>query len=151
MSLPKSALRFSSHLISLYTNPLSIPLLAILAPCTDLTSYILHYLFALSTQAQEHYLFALSTQAAQEHFSPGHLHCHNQCILYHRVRPILASVTTPLLVKMFSLCVCELYKLNKLLDDLKFPSGLIIISIYLFIYLSNWAIRYNGPFKVEVT
>src|SRR4029434_5659559 len=60
------------------------------------------------TQAQEHYLFALSTLAAQEHFPPGHLHCHNQCILYHRVRPILVSVNTPLLVNMFSLCVCDL-------------------------------------------
>ena len=59
-----------SHLIS-FIIPLSIPLLAILAPCTDLTTYIsLHYphththnnsIFALSTQAQWHYLFALST------------------------------------------------------------------------------------------
>src|SRR4029434_8591799 len=52
-------------------------------------------IFALSTQAQEHYIFALSTPAAQEHFSPGHRHCHNHCILYHRVRPILVSVNTP--------------------------------------------------------
>src|SRR4029434_9328404 len=68
-------------LISLYSIPLSIFLL---------------FLFALSTQAQEH-------------FPRWHLHCPSQsCILYHRVRPILVSVTTPLLLNMFSLCVCDL-------------------------------------------
>ena len=62
MSLPQSPL-----LISLYSIPLSIFLLAILAPCTDFTIYItLHYphthkysIFALSIQAHEHYIFAL--------------------------------------------------------------------------------------------
>src|SRR4029434_1016392 len=39
-------------------------------------------------------------------FPPGHLHCHSQsCTLHHRVRPIVVSVTTPLLLNMFSLCV----------------------------------------------
>ena len=98
-----------------------------LAPCTDLYS-------ALSIS------FALSTQAAQEHFPPGHLHCHSQsCILYHRVRPILVSVTTPPTLNMFSsLCmwfvyvVSELYKLYKLLDVLKFPLGSSGLDVSLF-------------------
>src|SRR4029434_8704329 len=56
-------------LISLYSIPLSIFLLSVLAHCTDCIIYItLHYpythkhkyfIFALSTQAHEHYLSAL--------------------------------------------------------------------------------------------
>ena len=78
------------------------------------------------THARTHtHVHALSTQA-QEHFPLWHLHCHSQsCILYHRVRPILVSVTTPLLLNMFSLCVCDLCmcacELFKLLDVLNFP------------------------------
>src|SRR4029434_9274975 len=88
MSLPQSAFPCSSYLIS--------------APGTDFTTYIfctITLLFALSkhTQAQEHYLalsihtstrspyfFSLSTPAAQEHFPPGHRHCHNHCTQYNR-------------------------------------------------------------------
>ena len=99
-------------LISLYSIPLSIFLLAILAHCTDCTIYItLHYphthkhkysILALSTQAHEHYLsalFALLSSWTSTLTQPIFAHC-NICII---------SVYTPLPVNMFSLCVLFFY------------------------------------------
>src|SRR4029434_6470463 len=62
---------------------------------------ILHY---PSTQAQDYYICLLYPhQQHKNTFLLDNQHCHNHCILYHRVRPILLSVTTPLLVNMFSI------------------------------------------------
>ena len=93
--------------------PLLIPSHLIPAPCTDFTTYIfctITLLFALSKHTHtntrtlsctihphkhKHIIFfALSTPAAQEHFPPGHRHCHNHCTLYHRVRPFPVSGNT---------------------------------------------------------
>src|SRR4029434_9342880 len=56
MSLPQSDLSSTPSYYLIIPNH-CIQILAILARCTDLISYILLYVFALSTQAQEHYIF----------------------------------------------------------------------------------------------
>src|SRR4029434_130842 len=75
-------------LISLYSIPLSIFLLAILAPCTDLTllfislcTIITHTSTSTLSLHYPHNHMNTTSLHSLHYFPRGHQHCHNQCTL----------------------------------------------------------------------
>src|SRR4029434_5773913 len=99
MSLPQSALPFSSHAQTLPLTYSALSLCSLHFHNTHTHTHTSTRPLSCTTHPHKHkniiyFFFALSTPAAQDHFPPGHRHCQNHCTLYNRVRPFPVSGNT---------------------------------------------------------